>query len=118
MLCKALERMGYEVATAGNGRDLLSLARESHPDLIILDVMMPEMTGFEALESLRKDPVFKTVPVMELTAPEKNFYQEKSAFVGLQDQVVKPVSLPVLKSKVRRALEGNGPEAPGFNAQI
>ncbi len=112
MLGRALGKMGYEVTTVGNGRELLTLARESHPDLILLDVMMPEMTGFEALEALRKDPALSAVPVMELTAPEKSFYQEKSAFFGLRDQVVKPVSLPVLRSKVRRALEEPGPGAP------
>jgi CheY-like chemotaxis protein len=106
MVSMALEHMGYEVATAGNGRELLSLAKENPPDLIIMDVMMAEMTGFEALEALRKDPAFAAVPVMELTASEKSFHQEKSAFYGPWDHMVKPVSLPVLRSKVTRVLGG------------
>jgi len=105
MLKMSLEFMGYEVAAAENGRVLLTLARERVPDLIITDVMMPEMTGYEALEELRKDEALKAVPVIVLTALEEASYQEKSASYGVLDHLVKPISLPVLKSKVKRVLE-------------
>lgn len=105
MLKMSLEFMGYEVAAAENGRALLTLARERVPDLIITDVMMPEMTGYEALEELRKDEALKAVPVIVLTALEEASYQDKSASYGVVDHLVKPVSLPVLKSKVKRVLE-------------
>jgi CheY-like chemotaxis protein len=105
MLKMSLEFMGYEVAAAENGRALLALARERVPDLIITDVMMPEMTGYEALEELRKDEALAKVPVIVLTALEEASYQEKSASYGVVDHLVKPVSLPVLKSKVKRVLE-------------
>lgn len=105
MLKMSLEFMGYEVAVAENGKMLLALARERVPDLIITDVMMPEMTGYEALEELRKDEALKAVPVIVLTALEEASYQDKSASYGVVDHLVKPVSLPVLKSKVKRVLE-------------
>ena len=105
MLKMSLEFMGYEVAVAENGKVLLALARERVPDLIITDVMMPEMTGYEALEELRKDEALKAVPVIVLTALEEASYQEKSASFGVVDHLVKPISLPVLKSKVKRVLE-------------
>ncbi len=115
MLKMALEHMGYEVACAGDGRELLRLARERRPDLVITDVMMPEMTGYEALEEMRKDPGFAGgpgVPVIVLTALEEASYREKSASFGVVDHLVKPISLPVLKSKVKRVLE-DGPVVPG-----
>jgi CheY-like chemotaxis protein len=105
MLKMSLEFMGYEVAVAENGRALLALARERVPDLIITDVMMPEMTGYEALEELRKDEALARVPVIVLTALEEASYQDKSASFGVADHLVKPISLPVLKSKVKRVLE-------------
>ena len=105
MLKMSLEFMGYEVAAAENGKVLLTLARERVPDLIITDVMMPEMTGYEALEELRKDEALKAVPVIVLTALEEASYQEKSASFGVADHLVKSISLPVLKAKVKRILE-------------
>lgn len=105
MLKMSLEFMGYEVAVAENGKVLLTLARERVPDLIITDVMMPEMTGYEALEELRKDEALKAVPVIVLTALEEASYQDKSASFGVVDHLVKPISLPVLKAKVKRVLE-------------
>jgi len=105
MLKMSLEFMGYEVAAAENGKALLALARERVPDLIITDVMMPEMTGYEALEELRKDEALAKVPVIVLTALEEASYQDKSASFGVVDHLVKPISLPVLKSKVKRVLE-------------
>jgi len=105
MLKMSLEFMGYEVAAAENGKALLALARERVPDLVITDVMMPEMTGYEALEELRRDEALKAVPVIVLTALEEASYQDKSASFGVADHLVKPISLPVLKSKVKRILE-------------
>ena len=66
---------------------------------------MPEMTGYEALEELRKDEALAKVPVIVLTALEEASYQDKSASFGVCDHLVKPISLPVLKSKVKRVLE-------------
>ncbi len=112
MLRMSLEHMGYEVACAGDGRELLRLARERRPDLIITDVMMPEMTGYEALEEMRGDlgAGGPGVPVIVLTALEEASYREKSASFGVVDHLVKPVSLAVLKSKVRRLLGAGGVE--------
>ena len=62
-----LERQGYEVITAYNGAECLAKVAEDRPDLIVLDVMMPEMTGFEVLEALKKNPDTENIPVIMLT---------------------------------------------------
>ena len=63
-----LERQGYQVETANNGAQALAKIRESRPDLLVSDVMMPEMDGFELLANVRRDPVLNDLPVIMLTA--------------------------------------------------
>lgn len=100
----SLERMGFEVATAKDGREALGSVRERPPDLIITDVMMPEMDGYEVLAELRKDPATANIPAIVLTALEEESYQDKSASLGAVEHLVKPVSLPALKQKVLKVL--------------
>lgn len=63
-----LEKQGYQVVTAYDGKEGLEKIRAEKPNLVVLDVMMPYMDGFEVLKSLRKDPEFETLPVIMLTA--------------------------------------------------
>jgi two-component system, OmpR family, alkaline phosphatase synthesis response regulator PhoP len=63
-----LERHGYQVETANNGAQALAKIRENRPDLLVSDVMMPEMDGFELLSSVRRDPMLQDLPVIMLTA--------------------------------------------------
>jgi CheY-like chemotaxis protein len=64
---RALARAGYDVATAADGEDALQMAREKHPDLILLDMLLPKMPGPEVLKALKKDPVTTGIAVVVLT---------------------------------------------------
>ena len=65
---RALARAGYEVSTAGDGEEALQVAREKLPDLILLDMLLPKMSGPEVLSALKKDPLTETIPVVVITA--------------------------------------------------
>lgn len=73
-----LEKNGYEVVTAYDGKEGLEKVRSERPNLLVLDVMMPYMDGFEVLKTLRKDPEFESLPVIMLTAKA----QDKDVFEG------------------------------------
>jgi two-component system alkaline phosphatase synthesis response regulator PhoP/two-component system response regulator VicR len=75
-----LQKEGYEVVTAGNGREALEKVKSEKPDLIVMDVMMPEMDGFEALENLKADEATAQIPVIMLTAKA----QDADVFSGWQ----------------------------------
>ena len=68
VLPKTLEEEDYEVMIANNGEDALEIASEFIPDLILLDVMMPGMDGFETCRKLKEDPVFENIPILFVTA--------------------------------------------------
>jgi len=104
ILKMSLERLGFEVSTANDGREALSSVRENPPDLIITDIMMPEMDGYEVLTQLRSDPATAGIPAIVLTALEEESYQGKSASLGAVEHLVKPLSLPALKQKVLKVL--------------
>ncbi|HTQ64260.1 MAG TPA: response regulator transcription factor [Puia sp.] len=95
-----LVKEGYEVATARDGDDALSKARTSHPDLIILDIMMPKKTGVEVCEILRTQPNFKDTLILFLTALNDENFHIKGLETGADDYVNKPVSPKVLISRV------------------
>jgi CheY-like chemotaxis protein len=100
----ALISEGYDVLTASNGPDALAIAGERVPDLMILDVMMPEMTGFEVLKNLRDKPATEAIPVIMLTGvSDKNKIREALAS-GIQYYVVKPFEFHDLMSKVKLVL--------------
>lgn len=75
-----LQKEGYEVVTAGNGREALEKVASEKPDLIVMDVMMPEMDGFEALEKLKANPETAQIPIIMLTAKA----QDADVFSGWQ----------------------------------
>ncbi|HZO89686.1 MAG TPA: response regulator [Chthonomonadaceae bacterium] len=78
-----LERAGYQVVTAFDGKEALEKVAAEHPDLVVLDVMMPYMDGFEVLQHLRKDPNTRDLPVIMLTAKA----QDADVFRGWQSGV-------------------------------
>jgi DNA-binding response OmpR family regulator len=96
-----LEDSGYTVVVAGNGRDALFSMRHEHPDLVLLDVMMPEMDGFETARLIRKE---STVPIIMLTARDDEADQAIGLELGADDYVTKPFSPRVLVARVKAAL--------------
>jgi two-component system KDP operon response regulator KdpE len=96
-----LELEGYQVAEAGNGMEALEKVRDELPDLVVLDVMMPEMDGFETLERLRE---ISTVPVIMLTVKGDEEDRIRGLELGADDYVTKPFSPRELASRIRAVL--------------
>ena len=99
-----LERSGYSVVSARNGVEALALVRNRHPDVAILDVSMPEMTGIEVTRRLREEHL--DVPVILLTARARDVDVEAGADAGADVYVTKPFSPQELESRVRAHVHG------------
>ena len=97
-----LERQGYEVITASNGAECLEKVKEDRPDLIVLDVMMPEMTGFEVLDILKKDPETESIPVIMLTARAQDADVLRGWQSGVECYLTKPFNPMELIAFVKR----------------
>lgn len=100
----ALHSEGFDVKTASSGPDALSMVEEFQPDLMILDLMMPEMTGFELLEKVRTVPELKHTPVIMLTGVAEKDKIREAINVGVSFYIVKPFEFHDLISKVRIAI--------------
>ncbi len=104
-----LKKEGYNVLKAENGSEGIRLARKHHPDLILLDIMMPRMTGFEVCKVIREDNDLKQVPVIFLTARSDEETEVTGLDVGADDFLPKPISTVKLvariKTVLRRAVE-------------
>lgn len=103
-----LEKEGFEVATAGNGKEGLLEARRFLPDLILLDVMMPEMDGMETCIQIKEQPELKGVIVAFLTARGEDYSQIAGFDAGADDYITKPIKPRVLVSRVRALLRRKG----------
>lgn len=106
-----LEREGFEVFTAPNGRKALDLARAHTPDLILLDVMMPEMDGMETCRELRDDARLKNTIIAFLTARNEDYSQIAGFDAGADDYISKPIKPRVLVSRVKALLRRGVPAA-------
>lgn len=103
-LQKSLEAEDYLIVGASNGKEALIKAKTEIPDLIILDLMMPEMDGYEVCEKLKKDPLTKNIPVIILTAKDAVRDKVKGLDIGADDYVTKPFNLKELKARIKSAL--------------
>lgn len=99
-----LQKEGFRVSTAENGVQGLEEARRVKPDLIILDIMMPEMDGVEVCRQLRSEPLFKHTIVAFLTARDEDYSQIAALDVGGDDYITKPIRPRVLVSRVNALL--------------
>lgn len=98
---------GYTVESAGDGRRGMERVRDKRPDLILCDVMMPVMTGFEVLAELRRDPLLARIPFVFLTASAEKDDISRGLGLGAADYVTKPFNLTELAELVRRRLKEN-----------
>ncbi len=99
-----LEKEGYEVVTAKNGRDAVEKAKQHSPDLILMDVMMPEMDGMEACRLIREDGSLRNVLIAFLTARNEDYSQIAGFDAGADDYIAKPIKPRVLVSRVKALL--------------
>ncbi len=99
-----LKNSGYTVVSVEDGAAALDKAREIHPNLIILDVMMPLMTGFEVLAALKDDDATKSIPVLLVTAQSKEHEVLKGLELGAEDYITKPFSPNELAARVKKVL--------------
>ena len=110
----------YTVKAAVNGKMALKIAQAKPPDLILLDIMMPEMDGYEVCRQLKADAVTRDIPVIFLTAMDQTADETKGFDLGAADYIMKPVSPPVLEARVKThlALKQNMDELQAAYAQI
>ena len=101
MLALNLEKRGFQVSSVTRGRDGLRAAFEERPDVVILDIMMPGMDGYQVCERLRE---ISDIPVIMLTAKVEERDELRGFEVGADDYVTKPFSLKVLTARIRAAL--------------
>ena len=99
-----LSQEGYQISTASNGREAIAKAKKELPQLIILDVMMPEMDGIEACENIRKIPELQDTIITFLTARSEDYSQVAGFDAGADDYIAKPIKPKVLVSKVKALL--------------
>ncbi len=105
LLTRNLELMGHRVATAENGRMALDMLRREPFDLMLLDLEMPEMNGFEVLEQLGRDLALRDVPVVVTSSLEGLDNVVRSIELGAEDYLTKPVNVVLLKARVGASLE-------------
>ena len=105
MLSRRLERKGYAVALAVDGQQGVDLALASPPDLILMDMSLPVMDGWEATRLLKADERTRHIPVIALTAHAMDGDEQKAREAGCDDYDTKPVELPRLLEKMERLLK-------------
>ncbi len=99
-----LSQEGYKIVTASNGKEAIAVAKKELPQLIIMDVMMPEMDGMEACENIRKIPELSNVIITFLTARSEDYSQVAGFDAGADDYIAKPIKPKLLVSKVKALL--------------
>ncbi|MBE8714582.1 response regulator transcription factor [Sphingobacterium hungaricum] len=106
-----LTKEGYQVFTASNGKEGIKVAKEVNPDLIILDVMMPEMDGIEACRLMRSLPEFKHTFMVFLTARSEEYSEIAGFNVGADDYIAKPIKPRALMSRINAILRRNSSDS-------
>ncbi len=107
-LSRRLMRRGYDVVMATDGRLGLAMAVAERPDLILMDMNLPEIDGWEATRQLKADPQTQPIPVIGLTANALAGDRERAIAAGCSDYHTKPVELPELLAQIEAALRSGG----------
>jgi len=104
MLSRRLQRKGYEILIAVDGQEGVDKARQEKPDLILLDMSLPVMDGWEAARLLKGEDGTRTIPIIALTAHAMSGDREKAIEAGCDEYDTKPVELPRLLEKIQTLL--------------
>lgn len=95
---------GYEVVAASNGEEAVNLAQQERPDLILMDVRMPRMTGYEACAAIKADPALKDIPVMFLSAKGQESEIQAGLSAGATEYLLKPFAPDQLTARIQTIL--------------
>ena len=109
MLSRRLEKRGYVLVMAVDGPQALEMARSEAPDLILMDLSLPEMDGWEVARRLRADDATGRIPIIALTSHAMAGDRERALEAGCNDYDIKPVDLPRLHEKIRALLDQRAP---------
>jgi CheY-like chemotaxis protein len=109
LLKDVLEGFGYAALTAGDGVEGIRLALKEKPDLIMTDVMMPKMDGFDTTRNLKSHPETKAIPILMCTSQDRVTDVERGLACGANDYIPKPIAFPRLQEKVLKLI---GPPTP------
>jgi two-component system, cell cycle response regulator DivK len=107
-LSRRLQRRGFEVLLAADGRAGVETAQAEHPDLVLMDMNMPEVDGWEATRRIKADPATADVPVIALTAHAMAGDKERALAAGCADYHTKPIEFPKLIAQIESLLQGAG----------
>lgn len=110
MLSRRLVRLGYEVVVAGDGEEGLQKAESERPDLVLMDLSLPTIDGWEATRRLKAAPATHALPVIALTAHVMRGDRERALEAGADDYDTKPIDLERLRGKIEALLGGRGGE--------
>jgi CheY-like chemotaxis protein len=109
-LSRRLQRRGFEVLVAPDGRVGVEMARAEKPDLVLMDMNMPEVDGWEATRQLKADPQMEKTPVIALTAHAMTGDRERAMQAGCTDYHTKPIEFAKLLSQIETILRGDSPD--------
>jgi len=107
MLCRRLTRRGFDVTIAADGQQAVDLARSQHPDLILMDMALPVVDGWQATRILKADPSTRGIPVMALTAHAMAEDRQRALAAGCDDYQTKPIDLAMLLERIAAMLDGD-----------
>ncbi len=113
MLSRRLARRGYEVLLAVDGPSGVEMTRSESPDLVLMDMSLPVLDGWEATRRLKADPATRHIPVIALTAHAMSSDHDKALEAGCDDYDTKPVELPRLLGKIEALLGTDGQNIAG-----
>jgi CheY-like chemotaxis protein len=105
MLARRLQRKGYEVACAVDGAEGVAMAASESPDLILMDMSLPVMDGWEATRRIKADDATRAIPVIALTAHAMDGDEQKARDAGCNEYDTKPIELPRLLGKIKALLQ-------------
>lgn len=96
----------YRIGVTLNGRDAINFAKANRPDLILLDIIMPGMDGFQVCRKLKSDPITKAIPIIFITAMDKPEHKTKCLKYGAVDYITKPFVILEVKKSIKTHLPG------------
>ena len=116
MLARRLSRRGYQVISAADGKRGIAMAHDQSPDLIVMDMSLPEIDGWEATRRLKADPATRAIPIVALTAHAMASDRKKAMDAGCDDYYTKPVDFESLVRSLETFLEARNRRARPANA--